>query len=839
LEGNSFAELMMRNTNVHTLKADAFATADCKFELKNLAGTPAGFAQFGNTVNDDPNTECEEQKVLIRMPDGTIQYRARNLVDPSGINAQSVYNGTGGVDRMFGGNDNDTFWGGLGNDVIEGGAGADVALGGFGDDIITDTAGDDVPKGGPGNDAIDAGIGLDILMGGDGKDFTNGGANANETFGGDDDDFIMLGESLDAAFGDSGDDYEEGGNQPDLMQGDSGNLFFLDDSQKPGSDILVGQGGDDDYDMEGGDDIGVGGPGIEKVAGASGYDWEIGIGDPQRQDMDLDLPLPALDILTVGVRDRFNEVESLSGGDLNDILRGDDVVPAEVGGGGFIGCDVLDQAGLDRIHGLDALVPELTTPLADVSSLSASQECPLLDGPVWGAGNILLGGPGSDLIEGRGADDIIDGDKYLNVRLSVRNAAGDEIGSTTVNKTGQSPMTQQYLRDANGALTGPTLQQAVFAGTVNPGNIVAVREIVSKTAAPDCGVAGGVNCDTAVFSGPRSNYTLRSVGDHLEVSQTGADVVGQKASDGVDTLRNVERLRFSDTILTVQTPAAPTNLQAKVANRSAALTWSTPVPNGESYTLVVKQGATTVSTTRNIGRTAVSRNVTGLVPGEKYTFELTSVNQFGSGPAAVSNEITAAAPPAAPSGVVATRGNRSASLSWTPGSDNSSAITRYVVQIRTGLTVVGTRTIDGAVSEAEITGLTNGVSYNFRVQAVNGAGSSLFAGSNAVVPATVPDAPRILAPTQGAAGGYLTAVANWDAPLDNGGSVITHYRVIARRMAADGVTPTGTETVSIVTAAFRSRSFTLPAGNYRFEVIAINSTGNSVPSDRSEVISPR
>ena len=89
-------------------------------------------------------------------------------------------------------------------------------------------------------------------------------------------------ESLDAAFGDSGDDYEEGGNQPDLMQGDSGNLFFLDDSQKPGSDILIGQGGDDDYDMEGGDDIGVGGPGIEKVAGASGYDWEIGIGDPQR-----------------------------------------------------------------------------------------------------------------------------------------------------------------------------------------------------------------------------------------------------------------------------------------------------------------------------------------------------------------------------------------------------------------------------------------------------------------------------------------------------------------------------------------------------------------------------
>jgi len=38
LEGNSFAELMMRNTNAHSLKADAFATADCKFQMSKLAG---------------------------------------------------------------------------------------------------------------------------------------------------------------------------------------------------------------------------------------------------------------------------------------------------------------------------------------------------------------------------------------------------------------------------------------------------------------------------------------------------------------------------------------------------------------------------------------------------------------------------------------------------------------------------------------------------------------------------------------------------------------------------------------------------------------------------------
>jgi hypothetical protein len=106
LEGNSFSELIQRNTDgTHTLKADAFATADCKFELKNLAGTPAGFGSFGSTVADDGNSDCSENLLLLRKPDGTIQYKQFNSVDPSGINGQGVYNGTSGPDRIFGGND--------------------------------------------------------------------------------------------------------------------------------------------------------------------------------------------------------------------------------------------------------------------------------------------------------------------------------------------------------------------------------------------------------------------------------------------------------------------------------------------------------------------------------------------------------------------------------------------------------------------------------------------------------------------------------------------------------------------------------------------------------------
>ena len=194
LESNSFSEMIQRNTDgTNTLKADAFATADCKFQLANLDGTPAGYAAHGATVADDPTTPCLENKLLLRKPDGTIQYRAINTIDPTGINGQSVYNGTVNDDRVAGGNDNDTFWGGQGNDRIEGQGGDDVALGGPGNDILSDLDGADVSKGGAGNDSIDGGPGDDISMGGDGQDFMNGGLNDNESFAGPGNDFVIAG----------------------------------------------------------------------------------------------------------------------------------------------------------------------------------------------------------------------------------------------------------------------------------------------------------------------------------------------------------------------------------------------------------------------------------------------------------------------------------------------------------------------------------------------------------------------------------------------------------------------------------------------------------------------
>ena len=524
LEGNSFSEMIQRNTTgTDSLKADAFGTADCKFQLGNIttpysalaptavpgfpAGTTLSMTQTpaltqltgAGSVNDDPSTtDCDENQLLLEKPDGTIQYRSTNKIDPAGINGQSVYNGTDGNDKVFGGNDNDTFWGGLGNDRIEGNGGDDIALGGEGDDIITDLDGADVPKGGPGNDAIDAGPGDDIPMGNAGNDFINGGANDNESFAGPGNDYVIAGQGADTVFGDGGDDWLEGGTGQDLLQGDHGAPFFDDPAEKaPGNDIFVGQPGENDYDTEGGDDIMAQNAAIDRNAGAGGFDWAIHQYDTVGGDDDLEInqQLAGLPLPIVVNRDRWQETEADSGSNFNDVIRGD-ALERIVGGFGFTGCDALDPAGVARITGLGDYVTTFPTSLADVKAVAAAGDCPLTGAPasatnpvtgdtsqggVWAEGNILFGGGGSDVIEGRENQDIIDGDSALRVAISVRanpDGTGAELGRTDLME-GKAQGTGNF----GPGTAGMTLQQAVFAGLVNPGQLVNVREIVKPDGA--------------------------------------------------------------------------------------------------------------------------------------------------------------------------------------------------------------------------------------------------------------------------------------------------------------------------------------------------------------------
>ena len=204
--------------------------------------------------------------------------------------------------------------------------------------------------------------------------------------------------------------------------------------------------------------------------------------------------------------------------------------------------------------------------------------------------------------------------------------------------------------------------------------------------------------------------------------------------------------------------------------------------------------------------------------------------------------------PDAPTIGTASAGNASATVRWTAPTDNGgSAITDYSVQVLNAAEqqVGALRPAAANATSLVVTGLTNGTPYHFRVAATNVAGAGPFSSSsNNVTPtagATVPGAPVIGTPTQGAVGGALTAIARWTPPASTGGSAITGYVVTALRMSSAAADATVLQRIDsrVLGPGVRQREFTLVAGNYRFEVVAINAVGTGAPSARSANVVPR
>jgi len=215
------------------------------------------------------------------------------------------------------------------------------------------------------------------------------------------------------------------------------------------------------------------------------------------------------------------------------------------------------------------------------------------------------------------------------------------------------------------------------------------------------------------------------------------------------------------------------------------------------------------------------------------------VNLFGLGPlSAPSIEVTPVGLPGAPTSVVATRGNASASLTWNaPASDGGSPITGYEVLVRQGTTVLPAGppiAITVSATTATATGLSNGTAYNFQVRAVTALGAGALATSNTVTPATVPDAPVLGAATASAAATTTgSATVSWTAPFD-GGSAITSYQIVATPTTGAAVTRTGiasTATTGTVTGLVNGTSYAL-------QVRAVNALGSGLLSAASTPVTP-
>jgi hypothetical protein len=185
-------------------------------------------------------------------------------------------------------------------------------------------------------------------------------------------------------------------------------------------------------------------------------------------------------------------------------------------------------------------------------------------------------------------------------------------------------------------------------------------------------------------------------------------------------------------------PSAPRQGVATPGNQSATVSWLPPLSNGGApihfYEVSVFQGDVL------FGRVATSSTTATLslgTNGVEFRFEVRAYNDLGYSPIAKVKPSITTGTATAPTIGIATAGNGSATVSWTPpATDNGSPIIVYVVTAYVGYNpVVSVFAGPGATSRT-VPGLTNGTTYRFRVRPHNAFGAGVFStASNAVTPA--------------------------------------------------------------------------------------------------------
>ncbi len=209
--------------------------------------------------------------------------------------------------------------------------------------------------------------------------------------------------------------------------------------------------------------------------------------------------------------------------------------------------------------------------------------------------------------------------------------------------------------------------------------------------------------DTSVAANTRYYYIVRAVDTHANVSDPSS-----VASEIIDTIP----------------PAPPTGLAATPGDTTVALSWS-PSPEADfagynayyrasGATTWIKSNATLLGTT--------THSVTGLTNGLAYEFSVTALDTEPNESAlstVVESTPSDATPPAAPTGLAATPGNRSVALAWDANSESDLAGYNVYRSATAGGTY--TRINASLVSGTSYpdAGLANGTAVFYKVSAVD------------------------------------------------------------------------------------------------------------------------
>ena len=292
---------------------------------------------------------------------------------------------------------------------------------------------------------------------------------------------------------------------------------------------------------------------------------------------------------------------------------------------------------------------------------------------------------------------------------------------------------------------------------------------------------------------------------------------------------------------TATQPDAPTGLSATASGHTQInLSWTAPSGNGGApitgYRIETSTNAGTTWSEQedNTGSTATTYEHTGLTPGTTYHYRVSAINSAGTGtPSTVDNATTEAiSAPQAPTGLDAqVRGRTQINLSWTAPSNNGGApITGYRIETSTNAGTTWSEQEDDTESTAtayEHTGLIPGTTYHYRVSAINSAGTGTPSTVNNATTEAI-SAPQAPTGLDAQVQGRTQINLSWTAPSDNGGAVITGYRIETSTNA--GTTWSEQEDDTESTATTYEHTGLIPGTTYHYRVSAINSAGTGTPS---------
>jgi Fibronectin type III domain len=273
-------------------------------------------------------------------------------------------------------------------------------------------------------------------------------------------------------------------------------------------------------------------------------------------------------------------------------------------------------------------------------------------------------------------------------------------------------------------------------------------------------------------------------------------------------------------------PSAPGSPTAAVTGPGqVTVSWSAAGANGNAitgYTVIAASSPTGGTTATPAASGATSVVINSLATGSTYTFSVTATNSIGTSAAATTSVLVQSQVPSPPTGLSASAQDGSVALSWNAADGNGTTVASYTVRNLTD----GTSASAGSATSFVVPGLTNGVAYNFDVQAIgaNGAAGPVGTPSAPVTPNGAPAAPNGIAaaatsPTE------VTLAFSQVSPTN--GTTVSQWTV----------TSNATPTPQPATSGMVFKGLT-PATAYTFSLVAIGANGLSSPPISATVTTP-